>query len=538
MLRSLLVAFAALLVSAPAWAKAPRLTVFISVDAMGSDVLLRNRPNLKSGLHQAMTQGAFFPYARYDFAEAVTACGHATLVTGANPWRHGVVSNRVFNRQSGASEPIFHDADHPALEAPAGMDDVSPLNLRAETLSDRLRLSTNLKGKSVAISAKGRASVAMAGKLGQAWWFNSSVGKFITGTWYSKEFPAWVKAFNDKKTVDNWFGKQWTLSLPAKAYSEEDDRPWESDWYGLGKTFPHPLTGGLSAPGPEYYKAIGSSPMVNDLIVQMSRAAIEGEQLGKDDVPDLLSVSFSGSDMVFHLFGPHSWEMQDVMVKLDRQIGELISAAEKAAGKGNVLVVISADHGGAAIPEWWTAAGLPASRIHPDKLKAGLSAELKKRFGAELVVGIEELDVYLNDGVLTNKKLDGPTVRRAAAEWMAKQPEVAFAVARDDLYSLDDRAGFLKALQTGYFPGRSGDVLFVMGQYQVLSDEATGTNHGTPYAYDAMVPVILYGRGVRSGTYRQQIGTIDVAPTVAALLQMMPPSMAEGAPRAEALNGK
>ncbi|MFZ5470510.1 MAG: alkaline phosphatase family protein [Myxococcota bacterium] len=529
-----------LLAATSAWGKPPRLTVFIAVDAMGTDVLLRNRGRFKAGLSQLLTQGAFFPSTRYEYPETVTAAGHATLSTGAYPWRHGVVSNQYFNRASGKEERIFSDANHPVLEAPLSSDDVSPENLLAETLSDRLRLATQGRGKSVAISTKARAAIALAGKLGQAWWFHEGVGKFVTGTWYAKEFPAWVKGFNDKKLPDAYFSKEWTLAAPVKDYVGQDDRPFESDWYGLGRVFPHPLKGGLPGPGPQSYSALRSSPMMNDLLVQLSKVAIEHEGLGKDEVPDLLSVSFSAIDKVGHLYGPYSWEMQDALIRLDKSIAELLAAADKAAGgRANLLVVVSADHGGAAVPEEWTAAGLDGRRLHPDAVKKELNKELASRFGpGDYVASIEEVDIYLSSKTLADKKLDAPLVRRAAAAFLARHGNIAYAVARDDLYGADTSPSYLRGMRLGFHPDRSGDVLFVTRPFHVLTEETTGTSHGTPYSYDAQVPLILAGKGVKPGLYRQEIAVVDVAPTVASILEIGCPASSEGTVRAEALTGK
>lgn len=529
-------ALALLLLAGPALAKPPRLTLFISVDAMGSEVFLRYRPSFKAGLAQLSSQGAVFPTARFGFAEAVTAAGHATLATGANPWRHGIVSNRIYDRATGKELPILGDPKHPVLEAPPANEDVSPENLIAETLSDRLRLFTQGRGKAVAVSSKPRAAIALAGRLGQAWWFNEQVGKFVTGTYYAKEFPAWLKAFNQKKLPESYFSKEWGLTLPAAQYAGEDDRPFESDWHGLGRTFPHSLSGGLPSPGPQSNAALASSPFMNDVLVQLAKAAIEGEQLGKDEVPDLLSVSFSATDRIYHLYGPTSWEMQDAMIRLDRAIAALLAAAEKAAGgKQNLLVVLSADHGGANVPEEWAAAGMSAGRVNPAAIEQALEKELQARFGAtDLVAGIEEVDLYLNGKAIAEKKLDAAAVRRAAAHWLAAQPPVAVAIARDDLEA-QGRSGLTQALRRGYYPERSGDVLFMVRAFQVLTEESSGTNHGTPYAYDALVPVIFAGKGVKPGVYRQEIDPIDVAPTVAALMEMPPPALSEGEVRAEAL---
>jgi len=526
------------LTSALASAKPPRLALVISIDGMGTELFTRMRPRFKSGLAQLANGGAYFPYARYSFAKTSTAPGHTTLMTGADPWRHGVATNRIFDRASGKPEPVLFDPDHPLLEAPPSVEDVSPDRIHAETLADRLRLATYGRGKVVAISVKGRAAIAMAGRLGQAWWFNGPTGKFVTGTYYSKEFPAWVKAFNEKKIPDSYFGKQWELAQPAKEYAGDDDRPAETDLYALGRTFPHPLTGGLPGLGAEFEAALSRTPMMSDVLVQLAKAAIDGEQLGKDEVPDLLCVSFSGIDLLEHLYGPYSWEVQDAMIRIDRTIGDLLGAAEKAAGsKANLTVVLSADHGSPALPEEWASAGLPAARLNPQTLGADLAKELKARFGADLVLGIDEdgTDVYLNRRAIAERKLDLATVRRAAADFLQRQPAIALAVTPDEL-SGDGRGGYLEALRRGYFPDVSGDVLFLVKPFQIVDSYPSGTNHGTPYSYDATVPVIFFGHGVKAGTYVQQIDPIDVAPTAAALLEMLPPAQAEGSPRPEAIS--
>lgn len=524
----------ALLFATSASARPPRLTLLISVDAMSSELFLRTRPRFKAGLAQLAEKGALFPTVRYDFAETVTAAGHATLATGANPWRHGIVSNRVLNRATGQEEPMFADPAHPMLEAPLGSYDVSPVNLMAEGLSDRLRMFTHGRGKAVAISEKPRAAVALAGRLGQAWWFNETVGKFVTGTFYAKELPRWVRGFNEKKLPESYHGTQWTLFGPPQQYEGEDDRPFESDWHGMGRAFPHPLSGGLNSPGPPSYAALASSPFMNEILVQLARAAIEGEQLGKDEVPDLLWVSFSATDRLYHLYGPYSWEAQDAMLRLDKNIAELLAAAERAAsGRANLLVAVCADHGGAAIPEEWSAAGVEAGRLNPATLQQGLAKELKARFGAELVTGVEATDVYLSSKAIAEKKLDGAAVRRAAASWVSAQPQVALAVARDDLQA--GSRDLLGSLRRGYYPERSGDVLFLLKPFQVLTDEQTGTNHGSPYSYDSDVPLLLAGKNVRPGIYRQQVAAVDVAPTIAAAMEIGIPSLAEGVVRAEAL---
>lgn len=529
-----------LLIALPALAKPPRLTLFITVDALGSDLLLRTRPRLKGGLRQLTDSGAFYPYARFDYAKPRTAPGHATLATGANPWRHGIVDNRIIDRATGKPTRVFPDPTHPILEAPLSQEDVSPATLMAETVADKLRLATHEQGKVIALSGKARSAIPLAGRLGQAYWYDETVGKFVTGTWYTKELPGWLKTFNAANPPDAWFGKTWEPLLPRTEYVGEDDRSYEGDFYGLGRTFPHPLTGGLTSPGPLAYSAFAISPLSLDMVVKAARAAIEGESLGKDEVPDMLAVSFSSTDRVFHQYGPNSWEMQDALYRLDKAVGDLVALAERAAGgRANLLVVLTADHGGAAVPEQWAASGVAAERVNPAALSKDLTESLRAQFGGDITATIEEMDVYLGGKTLEGGKVDGAAVRRAAAAWLTKQPAITLAVARDDLYTMPDVAGMMMPLRRGYYPGRSGDVLFVVKPFHVIITESVGTNHGTPYAYDQLVPLVLAGKGVKPGTYRQEISTTDVAPTVAAALEIGLPASAEGEPRYEALaNGR
>ncbi|MFY0566688.1 alkaline phosphatase family protein [Archangium lansingense] len=536
-------ALAALLVllALPASARAPKLTLFISVDALGSDLLLRNRPRLTGGLGQLLNTGAYYPYARYAYAEARTAPGHATLATGANPWRHGIVDNDIYDRATGQSVQPYMDPTHQLLDGvTVPTSDTSPENLMAETLADRLHVSTQGRGKVVALSFKARSAIPLAGRRGQAWWFDEATGKMVTSTWYTKAVPAWMQAFNARKLADASFGKTWELLRPRAEYVGEDDHTAEPpDPYRMGRTFPHAMNGGLEEPGPASYRVFGVSPHSHELLVQAAKAALEGEGLGKDNVPDMLAVSFSGTDAAFHTFGPYSWEMQDTLLRLDQALGELITAAERAAGgRANLVIALSADHGGADIPEAWAQAGMPAVRLNPVEMAKGLAQELRAKFGIDVAVKLMELDVYLGGKALESGQVDGVAVRRAAAAWLSKQPFAVMAVAKDDLDSAPDSGGLVAPLRRGYYPMRSGDVLFVSKPFQVVSDYPRGTNHGTPYSYDVQVPVVFAGRGVKPGLYLQEIDPVDVAPTLSALLEMGMPASAEGKPRAEALTGR
>jgi arylsulfatase A-like enzyme len=220
--------------------------------------------------------------------------------------------------------------------------------------------------------------------------------------------------------------------------------------------------------------------------------------------------------------------MQDMVLRLDKTLGELLTHLERTVGRGNVVVVLSADHGGAAIPEEWAALGLEGRRVPPSELQAFVNDALKARTGVEKVIAaIEETDVYLDLKALTEKKQDVMAVRRQVAELLRSRAEVAVALSRDELTGTSAR-GLARALELGFHPDRSGDVLMVLKPFHVLESEPRGTSHGTPYSYDAEVPLLLWGRGVRPGIWAGPARAIDVAPTVAALMELGAPGSCEG----------
>ncbi len=494
----------------------PKLVLAISVDSLGSELFARMRPRFHHGFKVLLDEGATLQ-GRYRYAETVTAAGHATLSTGAQPSQHGIVGNYVFDRESRKPSPLLVEGGAAAL--------------RSQTLSDHLIAATGGKSRAIAISVKARAALALGGLQGTSLWFDRATGGFQGA---GPEQPAWLAPFNARALADAHFSEAWELSEPPERYQGQDAQAGEADAAGLGRTFPHPLKGGAAKVGPASRAAVELSPFMNDVLVELARAAIEGASLGRRDTPDLLWVSFSSPDLVHHAFGPDSWEMQDMLLRLDQSVGRLIDAAAAAVGgREQLAVLVTADHGGQALPELWVAQGLPAKRVLGEPLEQDLSAALLRQFGlAQAVVAIEGVDVYLSPDT-ERAPTPGVQLRRAAADHLRRNPEVAFAVARDDLPGA--RGSAPQALRNSYFPGRSGDVLFVLRQFRVLAGEAHGASHGTPYPYDTDVPVLLWGAGVRKGTYPGRIDPADLAPTLGALLGVGPPPDAQGRARREVL---
>ncbi len=532
------VAVAALGFSAPslAAAKPPKLVVLVVVDQLSDQTLEKVRPHLgKDGILKLLVEGKSFTNARYGQAATYTGPGHACLSSGSYPHVNGIVSNKFYDREKGKSFTTLFDAAHPLLEAPADPeDDSSPVGFTAQTLGDALR-GKNPASKVVAVALKDRASVLLAGHGGAAYWLAEATGKMTSSTFYMEKLPAWVAAFNAKTPADAYFGKVWERALPVEKYAGPDDPPYEADYKGLGKAFPHKVTGKLEKPGPDYYLAFGASPFSLEWQLSFVEAALDAEKLGADAVTDLLAVSFTTPDYVGHAYGPDSQEVQDIVVRLDRAVAQLISKVEKKVGKKNVVFAFTADHGAASAPEKLAAEGKKVRRIKKAELKAAVQAGLTKAFGpGEWLLALEDPSLYLNLKLAAEKKVDPALLEQAALEAALGVNGIAAGFTRTQL--LKDGGGeapYAKAVALSFHPNRAGDVLLVPAEqcfWGKYGERDEGSTHGSPHAYDSHVPLAFYGAGVTSGVHGEPVDMSGVAATLAALAGLPPLANAEGQP--------
>ena len=417
--------------------------------------------------------------------------------------------------------------------------DSSPRNFIGETVGDRLRVATGMTAKVVAISLKNRAAIALGGRLGRAYWMSDANGKMTTSSYYAKDLPAWVKAFNGRKIPDSYFGKVWERALSESKYQGKDDRPFESTANGLGRTFPHKLTGNLNKPGPAFYAAFLQTPMANDFLVDFVKAAVQAEGLGIRGGTDLPAVSFSANDLIGHAYGPQSHEVQDAMLRVDRNIAVLLDFLEKhVGGRDNLVVVFTADHGAAPTPEYMASLGHPASRIKKAKLEKDVTEALTERFGpGEWVLALEDPSIYLNGKLIAEKNLDSTLVQKTAGLAALGVSGIAAYFTHAQLLSgLLRSTPFARAMQLSFHPDRAGDVLLVPQPFyfwEKYGEKTEGSTHGSPYRYDTHVPLAFWGGGVKPGLHWTAVDMADVAPTLAALMHLIAPAAADGTARPE-----
>jgi len=507
----------------------PRLVVLLVVDGLPQWQVTGYRDQLApDGLARFLERGASFADAHYGHAFTVTAAGHATLLTGASPHRTGIIGNEWRNVHTGEQVYCTGDADASYIDHPTDrMAGTSPRNLQAESVGDVLR-RIEPRSKVIGISGKDRGAILPAGRAGTAYMYMTETGEFASSSHYMQRHPAWAQAFNSARPADRYFKAEWKALLPEDAYaaSVPDSQPWFGP--GGGKL---PMTMGAAdaSPGQPFYAALLRSPFVDALTLDFARAAIAGEQLGRDDAPDILSVSLSGHDYVNHRWSAESRLSHDHLLQLDRLLQSFLQDLDATVGRDNYIAVLSSDHGFMPAPEVSRARGLDAGRVSSTALLAKVNAGLEQRFGVPRVAPfISGSALVLDRRLLAERGLDLDAVAAAARELLVQEPGIAASYTRRELQS-GSRSGapFFDAMRRSWHREISGDVPYVL-RANWMAGAAVAT-HGSPHAYDTHVPILVWGpRWVKPGQVDARVEVNDIAPTLARLLGIPAPSSAEG----------
>jgi predicted AlkP superfamily pyrophosphatase or phosphodiesterase len=513
----------------------PRLTVVIVIDQFRHENLQRLEDLfVDAGFRRFMDEGAWMTDATYGHLHASTSPGHSVITSGSYGNTTGMIANSWYDRELGRRRNSLEDPEHGIFGRPRDPAmRTSTHELRGSTLADELRVSTQLRGKYFAISMKDYSAMISAGKLGTPFWYEVALGRFTSSDFYMESLPDWLDAFNARKLPDSYFGKQWERLLPVSVYEQRagaDDRANEEDNRGSGITFPHTITGGLAEPGPDFYNALKHTPWSNDLELDFARQLIVEERLGDDDTPDVLVVSLSGNDYVGHDYGPFSQEVLDMTVRTDRQLADFFDFLDERIGLDRTLLVLTADHGVAPVPEETAKLGIPAARIPPKTLSAFVDERLDRELGEDdWVVHLHSTGLYLNLESIERRGLLREDVERLSAEALVAHPGVAAAYTRTAILSGQfPDTPLSRRVVHSFFPSKSGDVIPVAAPFHLLFDEYSespyGTSHDQPYDYDIHVPLLFYGRSIKPGKYHLPVDMADVTPTLCAILGISMPS--------------
>ncbi len=537
--------------------KLPKLVLQITVDQLRGDLPTRYADRLgDGGFRYLIDHGIHYTNAHYQHANTETIVGHASLATGATPASHGMVANVWYDH--GLQRLVYNieDPDHQLLGANAGVNTSteidptqrvakvtgrSPNAILVSTFSDELAVHFGGKSKIFGVSVKDRGAVSLAGHAGKAFWFSKTAGEFVTSDYYYQDYPDWVTAWNRGSSVKAFAGTQWKLLHDQSTYlfGDSDDRSWETNFPGYGRTFPH----AYGSRDDKYFTTrLTLGPAGDRLTLEFARELVIREQIGQHVVPDYLAISFSSTDYIGHLFGASSLEAEDNILQLDRTLSDLFAFIDEVVGLDNTLIVLSADHGGPETPGYLNSLGIRNARyFDTDNIdRTPAMTRLKKQFGIsdELITMYFHPYFYLDREKIREKGLDQAQVEQAVAEEMMKIAGVSMAVSSSALASnRQPDTRLMRSVLNNFNPKRSGDIYMVFEPNVFINDMdglIVAASHGSPWRYDTHVPIFFAGFGIKGGAaLTRPVTPYDIAPTLAARLGLKPPSGSIGEPLIE-----
>jgi predicted AlkP superfamily pyrophosphatase or phosphodiesterase len=503
----------------------PKLVVLLVVDQMRADYVDKFRFQWTGGLKRLVEEGAWFRDAAYPYAATETCVGHATISTGAFPSTHGMVANAWWDRKTQKVMTCTADPDPNVKNIgyaganPKGAD--TAWRMAVPSFAEELKFQTNGTTRIITFSLKARAAITMAGhKADAATWFDG--GAWVTSTPYGMLPFLDDPAKSHPAKAD--FGKTWSLSLPENAYWHGEKALGAVPPDGWDLTFPHPLRGksGVGEPDSAFYEQWSSSPYADTTLTALAEEAVDELKLGNSNGTDFLAISYSSVDYVGHEFGPRSREIQDILVRLDKDLGNLFAHLDEKVGRGNYVVAFSADHGVVPIPEDMQQTGADAGVLHLPELQEKIEKALEAfNYPKPSIARITGSDIYFAPGVYEKLEHDHAALQ-AVLDAALAQPGVAAVYRAEELRDRPDtQSPTVRAFALSYFPGRSGDLLILPKPYWLMDStpigkpRSYGTGHGVPYNYDQRVPVLFMGFGIQPGQYFQSITPADIAPTLA-----------------------
>jgi len=486
--------------------KPPKLIVAIVIDQFRYDYLLRFRADYNAGLARLLDHGAVFTDAHHIHFPTVTAVGHSTFLSGATPSSSGIIANEWFDRETGETVTSVSDPDTKLVGGAPGAIGSSPHRMLVSTVGDELKMAGR-NSKVIGISIKDRSAILPAGHAADAaYWYDSDSNNWVTSSYFMADLPAWVKEVNHQHPFQKYLGASW-LPFDAK---DSSATPFCT------------LVNG--AENVRYCGAIEATPWGNEMIEEFTERALVEENLGHHDDTDLLAVSFSSNDYVGHAVGPDAPEVRDISIRTDRLLGRLFDFIDQRVGAGNTLVVLTADHGVAPVPEVNQERKMPGGRMSGFTMLHAVNEALTAKYGqGKWISGGTEEGLYLNRKLIEQKKLDLAAVQETAAAVLRAEPHVFRVYTSAQLAHGQVTGDYVsEAVLRGFYEPRAADVIIIQDPYYLFG--ASGTSHSTPFNYDSQVPLIFMGEGLRPGEYHEKVAVNDIAPTLTTILRLEEPS--------------
>ena len=511
----------------------PKLVVGIVVDQMRYDYLTRFYDQFgEDGFKRMVEQGFNCKNNHFNYAPTSTGPGHTSVYTGATPSVHGIIGNNWYDKELGADVYCASDDSFTSVGTTSDAGQMSPHRMNVTTVTDELRLHTQMRGKTIAIALKDRGAVLPGGHTANAayWFHGADEGKWITSSYYMDQLPKWVTDFNSSGKVQS-YKKAWNTLKNIAEYKESgtDENAYEGLFEGETRsTFPHSTTSLLDRT--KDYDIIKSTPYGNSLTADFALTALEAEDLGKDENTDFLAISFSSTDYVGHMFGVNSKEVEDTYVRLDEDLARLLKALDKQVGEGEYTVFLTADHGASEVSAYLKDQKIPAGYIDNATFKSKLSEFLKFTYGTEDIIrDYSNYQLFLDHKIIKNLDMELEDVEEEIAREFLGYDFVDRVYTGYQMWNNEYTVGIPHILQNGYNQKRSGDVLIV-AKPGFINYSITGSTHGSPQIYDTHAPLLFYGKGIKKGATVSRTEIPDIAPTISALLGISFPSGTSGRP--------
>jgi predicted AlkP superfamily pyrophosphatase or phosphodiesterase len=496
----------------------PKLIVVLALDQMRYDYLPRYNDLYKGGLRTLIDRGAVFTNANYRHGITETGPGHSVILSGRHPSHSGIVANAWWDT---LHRTVTNAVDDPVQTTLGGMGRAaSPANFIGYTVGDVLK-QKNPDSHVVAASFKDRSAVLLAGHRGDAaYWFEND-GSFVTSTYYMAKAPEWLIKWNTERVADGYAGRKWTRLLSDEniyeKYAGRDDQVGEVD---RDLVFPHALQG--TPPSAEYYAALRNTPFADEVLLAFAIEAMKQHHLGQHQSTDIFSVGFSATDTIGHRYGPDSQEILDQLLRLDQALNQLFQYIDRTVGLANTLVIATADHGATPLIEALQAKGIEARRASRAQVDTALRQAFAQKYPgvqglvADLTLS-SQFTLYLDEDVIQKNNLALREVEETAAKAAMSTGLFELAYTKSDLLERKPTNDpYIHFFWNSFFAPRSPNVTLMTKRN--VSFAATGTTHGTTYDYDRHVPIIFMGTGIKNGSYPEDCGPEDIAPTLARIL--------------------
>ena len=509
----------------------PKLVVGIVVDQMRQDYIYRYWDTYgNNGFKRLINDGFMLKNAHYHYIPTNTGPGHAAIYTGTTPTYNGVISNSWYDPTENAMVNCVGDNNVETLGADNDRGHASPHRLISSTITDELKLASQSRSKVISVSIKDRGSILPAGHMADgAFWYDEETGNFVSSTYYMEKLPKWVDKFNKRKLTQEYLTQTWDLLLDKSMYkaSGPDESHFEQV-FGDKPFSKFPFN--MSEMG-----RIAFSPFGNQIVLEMALAAYDSEKLGQGNETDFLAISFSSPDYAGHIWGPNSLEVQDMYLRLDKNIADLLAKLDETIGEGEYLVFLTSDHGAVDVPARLDSLKVPAGYTRINVAKE-LNDYLIKQLGtpAQYLKNVSNNQVFFDHSQLSGDELS--VASRLAANYLRHREGIFLAYTSEEMRTTDFNAGGqLGMLTRGYNQTRSGDVLYSLKPGFSSSGSTKGTGHGTGFTYDTHVPILFYGKGINIGSSAEYYTVTDIAPTLSVLLNIRFPNAATGQPITEVI---